>query len=131
MSRHDPQTYYYSMIFCTLFTGINQLQWALEFLRCMKVDYGYPESIEKIVGELEEQLISLYAKVGEKIQENKRKKDLEEMEKDVNEKNEKSKHIGLRKFARNQNCYYTYIISNFRQAIFYCIFVFITERNDI
>ncbi|XP_060856065.1 uncharacterized protein LOC132933804 [Metopolophium dirhodum] len=73
--------------------GINQLQWALEFLRCMKVNYGYPESIEKIVGELEEQLISLYAKVGEKMQENKRKKDLEEMEKDVNEKNSKSSGI--------------------------------------
>jgi len=56
----------------------------------MKVDYGYPESIEKIVSELEELLISLYAKVGEKMQENKRKKDLEEMEKDVNEKNSKS-----------------------------------------
>lgn len=55
----------------------------------MKVDYGYPESIEKIVGELEEQLISLYAKVGEKMQENKRKKDLEEIEKEK-EKDEKN-----------------------------------------
>lgn len=71
-------------------TGVNQLQWALEFLRCMKVDYGYPDSIAKIVGELEEQLISLYAKVGEKMQENKRKKDLEQIEKDVSEKNSKS-----------------------------------------
>ncbi|XP_026818946.1 uncharacterized protein LOC113557570 [Rhopalosiphum maidis] len=69
--------------------GVNQLQWALEFLRCMKVDYGYPESIGKIVGELEEQLISLYAKVGEKMQENKRKKDLEQMEREANEKNSK------------------------------------------
>jgi len=56
----------------------------------MKVDYGYPDSITKIVGELEEQLISLYAKVGEKMQENKRKKDLEQIEKDVSEKNSKS-----------------------------------------
>lgn len=71
-------------------TGVNQLQWALEFLRCMKVDYGYPDSIAKITGELEEQLISLYAKVGEKMQENKRKKDLEQIEKDVSEKNSKS-----------------------------------------
>ncbi|XP_022175687.1 uncharacterized protein LOC111037427 [Myzus persicae] len=75
--------------------GVNQLQWALEFLRCMKVDYGYPESIEKIVGELEEQLISLYAKVGEKMQENKRKKDLEEIEKEKekDEKNLKSSDV--------------------------------------
>jgi len=87
-------------MFFTLFTGINQLQWALEFLRCMKVDYGYPESIEKIVGELEEQLISLYAKVGEKMQENKRKKDLEEMEKD--EKTSKSEYL------------YTFVLVNLR-----------------
>jgi len=59
-------------------------------LRGMKVDYGYPESIGKIVGEREEQLISLYAKVGEKMQENKRKKDLEQMEREANEKNSKS-----------------------------------------
>lgn len=72
------------LFFCTT-TGVNQLQWALEFLRCMKVDYGYPETIEKIVNELEEKLITLYAKVGEKIQEKKRKKDLEQLEKDENE----------------------------------------------
>lgn len=60
------------MFVCLL--GITQLQWALEFMKCMKIDYGYPESIEKIVGELEDQLIGLYAKVGQKLHDIKEKK---------------------------------------------------------
>ncbi|XP_050444426.1 uncharacterized protein LOC126847984 isoform X1 [Adelges cooleyi] len=67
--------------------GINQLQWALEFMKCMKIDYGYPESIEKIVNELEDRLISLYAKVGQKLAENNERKKTEE-EKAQNEKSE-------------------------------------------
>lgn len=73
--------------------GVNQLQWALEFMRCMKVDYGYPESIGKIVNELENQLITLYAKVGKKIQERNKQKEEEELNKnDVPEKASKSKY---------------------------------------
>lgn len=72
--------------------GINQLQWALEFLKCMKVDYNYPASIEKIVNELEERLIQLYAKVGGIIQEDIRKKEMEqnEMEKEKSAKCKRS-----------------------------------------
>lgn len=58
-------------------------------MRCMKVDYGYPESIGKIVNELENQLITLYAKVGKKIQE--RNKQKEEQEVPLNENRSKSK----------------------------------------
>lgn len=52
----------------------------------MEVDYSYPESIVKIVSELEDKLLGLYAKVGEKIKDNRRKKELEqnETEKDKN-----------------------------------------------
>lgn len=50
--------------------GINQMQWALEFLKCLKEDYSYPESIRKIVNDLEIQLIDLYAKVGEQMKKN-------------------------------------------------------------
>lgn len=50
--------------------GVNQLKWALEFMKCMKSDYGYPQSIERIVGELEDQLIELYAMIGIKLHEN-------------------------------------------------------------
>lgn len=53
----------------------------MEFMRCMKVDYGYPESIEKITNELEDQLIELYAKVGRKLQELREKKGQEESKK--------------------------------------------------
>ncbi|XP_015374785.1 PREDICTED: uncharacterized protein LOC107169506 [Diuraphis noxia] len=45
--------------------GINQIQWALEFLRCLKVDYSYPESIGKIVKTLEKNMIELYSKINE------------------------------------------------------------------
>lgn len=51
----------------------------------MKVNYGYPESIERIVEHLEDQLIEIYAKIGKKIQENKQKKQLEEMEREKNQ----------------------------------------------
>lgn len=67
------------------------MQWALEFLKCMKTDYNYPASIKKIVSELEDQLIQLYAKVGEKIQEDTRKKEVEQYEMEK-EKSSKSKH---------------------------------------
>ncbi|VVC27180.1 Hypothetical protein CINCED_3A018569 [Cinara cedri] len=65
--------------------GINQLQWALQFMQCMKVDNGYPESIGKIVSDLENQLITLYAMVGKVLKE-KKKSEVEIAEKDVNEK---------------------------------------------
>ncbi|XP_050426978.1 uncharacterized protein LOC126837198 [Adelges cooleyi] len=71
--------------------GITQLQWALEFMKCMKVDYGYPESIEKIVNELEDQLIALYAKVGQKLHEIKEKKAQEEKARKENEENNGAK----------------------------------------
>lgn len=35
----------------------------------MRVDYGYPESVEMIVNDLEDRLIELYAKIGVKINE--------------------------------------------------------------
>ncbi|KAL4135353.1 hypothetical protein QTP88_006968 [Uroleucon formosanum] len=44
-------------------SGINQIQWALEFLKCLKVDYNYPESIGKIVKVLEKNMIELYSKI--------------------------------------------------------------------
>lgn len=50
-------------------TGIIQVEWALEFLKCMQVDYSYPESIRKIVGVLEKNLMDLYIKYGEKLNE--------------------------------------------------------------
>lgn len=45
-------------------------------MRCMKVDYGYPESMEKIINELEDQLLELYAKIGKKVYETRKKLDL-------------------------------------------------------
>lgn len=57
-------------MFLFFLVGVNQLQWALEFMKCMKSDYGYPQSIERIVGELEDQLIELYAMIGLKLYEN-------------------------------------------------------------
>ncbi|XP_050526569.1 uncharacterized protein LOC126897201 [Daktulosphaira vitifoliae] len=68
--------------------GITQLQWALEFMKCMKVDHGYPESIEKIVGELEDHLIGLYAKVGQKLQDIKEKKAQKEKQQKETDENE-------------------------------------------
>lgn len=62
----------------------------MEFMRCMKVDYGYPESIEKITNELEDQLIGLYAKVGRKLQELQEKRDQELNKKDAEDINSKS-----------------------------------------
>ncbi|XP_026819418.1 uncharacterized protein LOC113558104 [Rhopalosiphum maidis] len=44
-------------------SGINQIQWALEFLKCLKVDYNYPESIGKIVKTIEKVMIELYSKI--------------------------------------------------------------------
>ncbi|XP_003247091.1 uncharacterized protein LOC100574014 [Acyrthosiphon pisum] len=44
-------------------SGINQIQWALEFLKCLKVDYNYPECIGKIVKILEKNMIELYSKI--------------------------------------------------------------------
>ncbi|VVC45954.1 Hypothetical protein CINCED_3A017099 [Cinara cedri] len=74
----------------TLKIGINQLQWALEFMRSMKVEYGYPECIGKIVSEFEDQLIMLYSMVGKKIDENNQKNEVEISEKNVNDKSSKS-----------------------------------------
>lgn len=62
-------------------------------MRCMKVEYGYPESIKKIVNELEDRLINLYAMVGKKIDENNQNKEVEIDQKDANEKNSKSLYI--------------------------------------
>lgn len=53
-----------------IYTGIIQVEWALEFLKCMRVDYSYPESICKIVEVLEKNLMDLYIKYGEKLNEN-------------------------------------------------------------
>lgn len=83
------------------FPGINQLQWALEFLKCMKVDYNYPASIVKIVNELEERLIKLYAKVGEKIQDDIRKKEMKQYE-TGKENNSKSKYLS--KYTSEKIC---------------------------
>jgi len=55
----------HNIIFSSYFIGINQIQWALEFLRCLKVDYSYPESIGKIVKTLEKNMIELYSKINE------------------------------------------------------------------
>lgn len=60
--------------------GINQMQWALEFLKCMKLEHSYPECIGKIVYELEKQLIELYSKVSEKLNEQKMQKETEKNE---------------------------------------------------
>lgn len=45
------------------------MQWALKFLKCLKIDYAYPENIGKIVRDLEGHLITLYAKVATKLDE--------------------------------------------------------------
>ncbi|XP_025191206.1 uncharacterized protein LOC112591583 [Melanaphis sacchari] len=47
----------------TIKSGINQMQWALEFLKCLKVDYNYPESIGKIVKTIEKVMIEIYSKI--------------------------------------------------------------------
>lgn len=52
----------------TALLGINQLQWALEFMKCMKTDYTYPTSMGNIVKDLEIQMIQLYSQVAEKLQ---------------------------------------------------------------
>lgn len=41
------------------------MEWALEFLKCFKVDYNYPESIGKIVKTIEKVMIELYSKISE------------------------------------------------------------------
>jgi hypothetical protein len=58
--------------------GINQLRWALELLKCFRVDYRYPDSIVKIVKDLEKQIIELYAKLGGMLQKMKAQRELEE-----------------------------------------------------
>lgn len=52
------------------------------------MDYGYPNNIKKIVDELEDKLIELYARVGIKISENKRR----EYENDSEEKSKGKNH---------------------------------------
>lgn len=54
------------------------------------MDYGYPESIEKVTNDLEDQLIELYAKIGRKMQEIQLKKEQEQNQKDLIEKKSKS-----------------------------------------
>jgi len=51
------------ILFDSYLIGINQIQWALEFLKCLKVDYNYPESIGKIVKTIEKVMIELYSKI--------------------------------------------------------------------
>lgn len=53
------------ILFHSYVTGINQMEWALEFLKCFKVDYNYPESISKIVKTIEKVMIELYSKISE------------------------------------------------------------------
>lgn len=53
----------------------------------MKVEYSYPESIGKIVHDLEDKLITLYAKVGKMIYEKNQKTEMEIHEKDSKGKN--------------------------------------------
>lgn len=50
-------------MFYLYYTGINQIEWALEFLKCLKIDYKYPENIGKIVKLLEKIMIELYSKI--------------------------------------------------------------------
>lgn len=69
---------------------MSQLHWALEFIKCMKVDYGYPDSINKIVNQLEDQLIGRYAMVGKKMHTVKQNKELELITKDDKENKSKS-----------------------------------------
>lgn len=59
-------------------SGINQLQWALEFMKCMKTDYTYPASMGNIVKDLEIQMIQLYSQVAEKLQEIENEKEKDE-----------------------------------------------------
>ncbi|VVC25304.1 Hypothetical protein CINCED_3A012407 [Cinara cedri] len=68
----------------TIRSGINQVQWALEYMKCMKLDYSYPESIRSIIYVLEKQLMELYAQVGEKLYQSK-KQELDKNTKDENE----------------------------------------------
>lgn len=67
-----------------LLLGINQMQWTLEFLKCMELEHSYPECIGKIVNELEKQLIELYSKVGEKLKEQKAQKEAEKKDNNNN-----------------------------------------------
>lgn len=84
--------YLLSIILCT---GINQIQWALELMKCMRVDFSYPEGIGKIVIVLEKQLLELYAKVGEKLEEIKEKQEKQEQGQieEAEENNSQSKYI--------------------------------------
>lgn len=47
-------------------------------MKCMRVDNRYPESIGRIVEELEKRLIELYAKVGEKLHEIRTQQELDD-----------------------------------------------------
>jgi len=75
--------------------GINQIQWALEFLKCMKEGYSYPASIGKIVHEIEEQLIKMYAKVGGKLHEIKIKQEMGEKQLETNSQNLEEERVML------------------------------------
>lgn len=77
-------------LFKICFSGVNQLQWALEFMRVMKTDYGYSLTMQYVVIELEDLLISLYAKIGQKMVENinmsKKEQEVGKAEKNKNSK---------------------------------------------
>lgn len=62
--------------------GINQMRWALEFLKCFRVDYSYPDSIVKIVKDVEKQIIVLYGKLGGMLQKMKEQR-VQEEEKEI------------------------------------------------
>lgn len=61
-----------------MYIGINQMRWALEFLKCFKVEYTYPDSIAKIVKDTEVKIIALYAKLGSKLQEIQTQREMDE-----------------------------------------------------
>uniref|UniRef100_A0A2S2R7B7 Uncharacterized protein n=1 Tax=Sipha flava TaxID=143950 RepID=A0A2S2R7B7_9HEMI len=81
--------------------GINQLRWALELLKCFRVDYRYPDSIVKIVKDLEKQIIELYAKLGGMLQKMKAQRELEEEKEIESEDVEKSNEENVLDYAMN------------------------------
>lgn len=60
----------------------------MELLKCFKANYGYPATIDRIVSELQDQLIELYAMIGIKLRENDEKLNQEKAIKLLEEKEE-------------------------------------------
>lgn len=84
-----------SYYFFLCVSGVNQLQWALEFMRVMKTDYGYSLTMQYVVNNLEDQLLLLYAKIGQKMVENDKTAKKEQEEAEAKDKEKKGWYLYL------------------------------------